>query len=83
MIKVNAWTSYSEKIGDEYYFVIEDGYKNYRVEITKGNKIDSRLCTYGSLEDVEKMLEEAREKAGVKVPDVRESWKLKNDIYGI
>lgn len=83
MIKVNAWTSYSEKIGDEYYIVIEDGYKNYRVEITKGNKIDPRVCTYGSLEDVEKMLEEAREKAGVKVPDVRESWKLKNDIYGI
>ena len=25
MIKVNTWTSYSEKIGDEYYFVIEDG----------------------------------------------------------
>lgn len=42
MIKVNAWTSYSEKIGDEYYFVIEDGYKNHRVEITKGNKIASR-----------------------------------------
>lgn len=83
MINVNVWTSYSERIGDEYYFVTEDGNKNYRVEITKRNSIASRLCTYGSLEDVEKMLEEAREKAGVKVPDVRESWKLGNDIYGI
>lgn len=83
MINVNAWTSYSERIGDEYYFVTEDGYKNYRVQITKRNNIASRFCTYGSLEDVEKMLEEAREKAGVKVPDVRESWKLENDIYGI
>nr|DAI71162.1 MAG TPA: hypothetical protein [Bacteriophage sp.] len=83
MINVNAWTSYSEKIGNEYYFVTVDGYKNYRVEITKGNKIDSKFCTYGSIEDVEKMLEEAREKAGVTVLDVRESWKLENDIYGI
>lgn len=49
----------------------------------RSTEIDSRFCTYGSLEDVEKMLEEAREKAGVKVPDVRESWKLENDIYGI
>lgn len=47
MIKVNAWTSYSEKIGDEYYFVIEDGYKNYRVEITKGNKITLRQLFRG------------------------------------
>jgi hypothetical protein len=83
MINVNAWTSYSERIGDEYYFVTEDGNKNYRVEITKRNSIASRFCTYGKIEDVEKMLEEAREKAGVKVPDVRESWKLENDIYGI
>lgn len=30
MINVNAWTSYSERIGDEYYFVTEDGNKNYR-----------------------------------------------------
>lgn len=83
MINVNAWTSYSEKIGNEYYFVTEDGNKNYKVEITKRNGIASRFCTYGNIDDVEKMLEEAREKAGVKVPDVRESWKLKNDIYGI
>ena len=83
MIKVNAWTSYSERIGNEYYFVTEDGYKNYRVEITKGSNISARFCTYGSIEEVEKMLKEAREKAGVKVPDVRESWKLGNDIYGI
>ena len=54
MINVNAWTSYSERIGDEYYFVTEDGNKNYRVEITKRNSIASRFCTYGNLEDVEK-----------------------------
>ena len=83
MIEVNAWTSYSEKIGDVYYFITVDGYKNYRVQITEGNNIASRFCTYGNIEDVEKMLEEAREKAGVTVPDVRESWKLANDDHGI
>ena len=53
------------------------------IELRLQREIDSKFCTYGSIEDVEKMLEEAREKAGVTVPDVRESWKLKNDIYGI
>ena len=33
MIKVNGWTDYSERIGDEVYNVSEDGYKTYKIEV--------------------------------------------------
>lgn len=77
MIKVNRWTSYSELIGDKNYYVTQDGCKNYRIEIYNGKtSFPSEKIITGSIERVESYLKEAREKAGVKVPHVLESWKM-------
>ena len=41
MIKVNGWTDYSERIGDEVYNVSEDGYKTYKIEVFLSSPFDS------------------------------------------
>lgn len=77
MIKVNGSTSYSELIGDKIFYITENGYKNYRIEIYRRKEIfPSEKIITGSIERAEEYLKEAREKAGVKVPHVLESWKM-------
>lgn len=66
MIKVNGWTDYSERIGDEVYNVSEDGYKTYKIEVFLSSPFDSsdlpiRTITVGSLEQVEKILKKERQ----------------------
>lgn len=39
MIKVNGSTSYSELIGDKIFYITENGYKNYRIEIYRRKEI--------------------------------------------
>lgn len=73
MIRVNGWTNYSERIGDEVYNVSEDGYKTYKIEVFLSSPFDSstlpiRTITVGSLEQAEKILKKEREKAGITEP---------------
>lgn len=60
-VVVNGWTDYSEIIGDTPYFVFEDGYKMFHIELFKNHStFPTSWFIVGSIEQVEEILQNAR-----------------------
>jgi len=68
MIRVNGWTDYIERIGNKIYNVSEESYGTYKIECLNVDTREVQARHVGYIEQVEKIFEEERKRAGITVP---------------